>query len=207
METRTRAVLEELAESGARHDATLTNRVDRLRNMKPQAAALVAALVRVQRGRTLLEIGTSNGYSAIWLAEALRAHGGRLVTVETELLRVEQARGNLARAGVDDVVEVRHDDGARVLAATPDASVAAVVLDAERPAYVGYWPEILRVLAPGGFVTVDNAVSHADELVAFRRVVDATPGVRSDLFEVGDGVLLVTTVQTTVPTAVPPDPA
>ena len=192
MQARTQVVLGELAEHGARHDAGLADRLQRLRNMKPAAAALVAALVRVQRGGRVLEIGTSNGYSTIWLADAVRGHGGRLVSVELDTARVEQARANLARAGVADVVELVHGDGGEMLASTADASVSAVLLDAERPAYVQYWPHVLRVLTVGGFTAVDNAVSHAGELTAFRELVDATPGVRSDLFEVGDGVLVIT---------------
>jgi predicted O-methyltransferase YrrM len=94
----------------------------------------------------------------------------------------------------------RHDSGladrlARLRTMKPEAadgSVSAIVLDAERPAYPAYWPHLLRVLAPGGFVAVDNAISHAAELVAFRDLVDATPGTRSDLFALGDGILVIT---------------
>jgi predicted O-methyltransferase YrrM len=192
MDTSTRAVLDDLAEHGARHDAGLTDRLQRLRNMKPDAAALIGLLVRLQRGPRILEIGTSNGYSTIWLADAARDHGGRLVSVEIDPGRVAQARVNLARAGLTDVAEVRHADGLEVLAATPDSSVTGVVLDAERPAYAAYWPHVLRILAPGGFVAVDNALSHADELTVFRDLVDTTPGAHSDLLDLGDGLLIIT---------------
>ena len=71
----------------------------------------------------VLEIGTGSGYMAALLA----ARADQVTTVEINPELAKTAKANLARAGVDDVVEVRHDDGARVLAATPDASVAAVV--------------------------------------------------------------------------------
>jgi predicted O-methyltransferase YrrM len=104
---------------------------------------------------------------------------------------VEQARANLARAGLDDVAEILHADGLDVLTTARDASVSAIVLDAERPAYPTYWPHILRILTLGGFVAVDNALSHADQLAAFRALVDSVPGIRSDLIDVGDGVLVL----------------
>jgi predicted O-methyltransferase YrrM len=190
MEPALAAHLHALADHGAAHDAGLEDRLLRLRNMKPAAAALVAMLVRVHRSATVLEIGTSNGYSAIWLGDAVRAHGGRVVTVETEADRVAEARGNLREAGVAGYVEVRHAAGGDVLAGVGDASVDTVVLDAERPEYVGYWPDVTRVLAPGGFVAVDNAVSHADQVAGFRGLVEADRTFHTALFDVGDGVFV-----------------
>ncbi|MGW8379906.1 class I SAM-dependent methyltransferase [Streptomyces sp. ODS28] len=182
-------VLDELHRQGRAHDAPLADRLLRLRNMTPEAARLIALLIRVQRSAAVLEIGTSNGYSAIWFADAVRDTGGRLTTVETDGARVEEARRNLRSAGVAGHAEVRHADGGEVLARASDASVDLVVLDAERPAYADYWPHLRRVLAPHGVLAVDNAVSHGAQLAAFRELLDGAPEFAVALHEVGDGVL------------------
>ncbi|MEU6067995.1 MULTISPECIES: O-methyltransferase [Streptomyces] len=182
------ALLDSLYQEGRAHDGPLADRLLRLRNMTPEAAGLIALLIRAQRAKSVLEIGTSNGYSAIWFADAARDTGGRLTTVETDAVRVEAALRNLERAGVSDHVDVVHGDGGEVLARTEDASVDLVVLDAERPAYVEYWPQLRRVLTRHGMVAVDNAVSHRDQLTAFRALVAETGDFAVDLREVGDGV-------------------
>ncbi|MFF4014776.1 O-methyltransferase [Streptomyces sp. NPDC001843] len=182
-------LLGDLHAQGRAHDEPLADRLLRLRNMTPEAARLVALLIRVQRSGRVLEIGTSNGYSAIWFADALRDTGGRLTTVEIDGERAATARRNLVRAGLADRADVVHGDGGEVLAAAPDASFDVVVLDAERPAYVEYWPQLRRVLTPYGLVAVDNAVSHREQLTAFDELVRRDGAFAVQLHEVGDGVL------------------
>ncbi|MGP4000266.1 O-methyltransferase [Streptomyces sp. 8N706] len=183
------AYLDTLYQEGRTHDGPLADRLLRLRNMTPAAAGFIALLIRTQRSRSVLEIGTSNGYSAIWFADAVRDTGGRLTTVETDKTRVESALRNLQRAGVAAQVEVVHGDGGDVLTHAPDASVDLVVLDAERPAYADYWPELRRVLTPHGVVAVDNAVSHRAQLTEFHGLLTQTQEFAVHLQEVGDGVL------------------
>ncbi|MEV5849226.1 class I SAM-dependent methyltransferase [Streptomyces sp. NPDC051985] len=182
-------VLDDLHREGRSHDGPLADRLRRLRNMTPDAARLIATLIRARRAASVLEIGTSNGYSAIWCADAVRDTGGRLTTVEIDGARVTAALANLERAGVRDHVDVVHGDGAETLADTPDASVDLVVLDAERPAYVDYWPHLRRVLKPYGIVAVDNAVSHREQLAAFHELLTAEKEFAVALHQTGDGVL------------------
>lgn len=182
-------VLDDLYREGRAHDGPLADRLLRLRNMTPEAARLIALLIRVRRAGSVLEIGTSNGYSAIWFADAVRDTGGLLTTVEIDETRVAAALRNLERAGVRDHVDVVHGDGAEVLAKTPDGSLDLVVLDAERPAYVEYWPQVRRALKPYGVVAVDNAVSHREQVVPFRDLLSGDPAFDVQLHELGDGVL------------------
>lgn len=163
-------VLDDLYQEGRAHDGPLADRLLRLRNMTPDAARLISTLIRARRATSFLEIGTSNGYSAIWFADAARDTGGRLTTVETDADRVAAALANLERAGVGEYADVVHGDGAETLAKTPDASVDLVVLDAERPAYTDYWSQLRRVLTPYGVLAVDNAVSHRDQVAAFHEL-------------------------------------
>ncbi|MFD4508633.1 O-methyltransferase [Streptomyces sp. NPDC058457] len=182
-------VLDDLHQEGRAHDGPLADRLLRLRNMTPDAARLISTLIRARRATSVLEIGTSNGYSAIWFADAVRDTGGRLTTVEIDADRITAALANLDRAGVREYADVVHGDGAETLAGTPDASVDLVVLDAERPAYVDYWPQLRRILKPYGIVAVDNAVSHRDQVSAFHELLATEKEFAVTLHEVGDGVL------------------
>jgi predicted O-methyltransferase YrrM len=186
-----RAFLDELYAHGREHDARHEDRLARLRNVEPETAELLGVLVRALGARRVLEIGTSNGYSTIWLADAALAVGGAVVSLEVEPERTAQALANLTRAGVKGAAELRVQDGAEALPSYDDAAWDLIFLDAERPAYGGYWPDLQRVLVPRGLLVVDNALSHAAELVEFSELVYSTPGVTSTLLPVGAGVLLI----------------
>jgi predicted O-methyltransferase YrrM len=177
---------------GRSHDAGLADRLARWRNVEPETAELLGVLARAMGARRVLEIGTSNGYSTIWLGDAAQAVGGTVVSLEMLAERTALARDHLAKAGLGDVVELRTVDAADALAGFDDASFDLVFLDAERPAYVGYWPDLIRVLARPGLLAVDNVLSHADEVADFRALVEADERVTSSLVPIGAGLLLVT---------------
>ena len=183
--------LDELHRRGADHDAAKADRLERLRNVEPETAQLLAVLVRACGAGRILELGTSNGYSTVWLADAARVSGGRVVSVELDPDRSALARDNLRAAGLDGHVELRTEDAALTLRDSADASWDLVFLDAERPAYVGYWPELLRALRIGGLLAVDNVLSHADEVAEFRALVADDERVVDALVPIGAGLLLV----------------
>jgi predicted O-methyltransferase YrrM len=185
------SLLDELHRRGREHDAARADRVERWRNLEPDTARLLALLVRVIAPDRLLELGTSNGYSTIWLADAVRGAGGSMTSVEIDAARAEHARTNLRAAGLEDAVELYVGDAGAVLAASGDGEWDFVFLDAERAAYVSYWPDLVRVLRPRGLLAVDNVISHADELIEFRELVAHDARVSEALVPTGAGLLLV----------------
>jgi len=186
-----RAFAAELYAAGREHDARHADRLARWRNVEPETAEMLAVLVRATKAERILEIGTSNGYSTIWLADAAQAIGATLTSLDVEPSRTALARENLARARLEHAAELRTEDAAAALRAAPDAAFDLVFLDAERDAYVAYWADLVRVLAPSGLLAVDNVVSHADQVRAFRALVDADDRVDQALVPIGAGVLLV----------------
>ncbi|HEY8303763.1 MAG TPA: hypothetical protein VIG42_04140, partial [Solirubrobacteraceae bacterium] len=90
-----------------------------------------------------------------------------------------------------EYVELRTEDAAVTLAGAEAESLDMVFLDAERPAYSDYWPDLMRVPRPGGLLVVDNVLSHADEVEAFRALVAQAQGVTEALAPTGAGALLV----------------
>jgi predicted O-methyltransferase YrrM len=184
------AVLAELHAYGLEHDAGKQDRLERLRNLEPDTAALLALLVRATGARRVLELGTSNGYSTLWLADALRDTGGHLMSVELDPDRSAQATRNLARGGLSKYAEVLVQDARDALRQSADAHWDLVFLDAERPAYVSYWPDLIRAMRPGGLLAVDNVTSHAEEVAEFRSLVSTEPTMAEAVAPTGAGLLL-----------------
>jgi predicted O-methyltransferase YrrM len=185
-----RAVADEVLAAARAHDAAQADRLARFRNVEPETAQLLGVLVRATGARRVLELGTSNGYSTIWLADGAEATGGAVTSVEIEPARTALARAALERAGLD--AELVTGDAAQTLRASPGGGWDLVFLDAERPAYAGYWPDLLRVLRPGGgLLAIDNVVSHAAEVADVTALIEAEPQVTTVLVPVGAGLRLV----------------
>src|SRR5207249_4907955 len=90
---------------------------------------------RATSARRVLELGTSNGYSTLWLASATRVTGGTVTTVELSDYKVSLARQNFSRSGLASHITLLHDDAERVLERSPDAAFDLVFMDAERSKY------------------------------------------------------------------------
>ncbi|MGK5684146.1 O-methyltransferase [Actinoplanes sp. URMC 104] len=186
MDAELRDFLSTLHAEGAARDAAENDRLRRLRNLEPATAELLTFVLRAARARDIVEIGTSNGYSAIWLADAARDTGGTVTTVD-----VKEWPGvveNLERAGVSVRREIA--DAADFLAARPDASVDLLFLDAERTEYASWWPHPARVLRPGGVLAVDNVLSHPEEAEALLSLIAADANLVPGTVSVGKGLHL-----------------
>jgi predicted O-methyltransferase YrrM len=183
-------VVAALHEEGVRHDADQPDRSRRRRNLTPDAAALLSVVCQAMGARRVLEIGTSNGYSTLWLAHAVREHAGTVLTVDVDADAQRDAAANLARVGLQQHVELRCADGGQVLHELPDGSQDVVLLDAERSRYAGWWPDPVRVLRVGGLLAVDNVLSHPDEVAEVRTRIEADPLLDSTVAPTGSGLLL-----------------
>jgi predicted O-methyltransferase YrrM len=191
MDEQLSAYLEDLYKDGREHDAAKADRLERRRNVEPDTAQLLAVLVRALGATRILELGTSNGYSTLWLADAARSVGGRVLSVDVDGARTAQAAEHLAHARLEEHVELRVQDAALTLASAEDGSWDMIFLDAERPSYPAYWPDLLRALRPGGLLVVDNVLSHAGEVQALRELVDGEPRVTQAVVPTGAGALLI----------------
>ncbi|MCI4370404.1 MAG: O-methyltransferase, partial [Thermoplasmata archaeon] len=128
--------------------------------VSPLQGKLLHLLARAQGARRVLEIGTLGGYSAIWLAKALPSDG-QVVTLELNPAHATVAQKNLARAGVDHLVEVRVGpaiDSLAKLAAESSAPFDFVFVDADKPNIPTYLEWAVRLGRPGTVVVVDNVV-------------------------------------------------
>jgi predicted O-methyltransferase YrrM len=186
MQTALKTLLKELEAFGRQHDAATDDRAGRMLNITPDTGEFLAVLTRASGATRILELGTSNGYSTLWLADAAGS-AGTVTTVELSSAKTALARNNFARAGLHDRIRQVEGEAGAYLAGCDDASVDLLFLDSERRAYPDWWPQLARVLRPGGLMVVDNAVSHAQELAPFMQIVRADAGWSCSLVQVGKG--------------------
>lgn len=164
MDNVVQAVIGRVLEAAARHDATQENRLDRWRVLEPDAGRFVWFLAQTVGARNIVEIGTSRGVSTLWLADAARTTGGRVLSYDTDEAAQREAAASVAEAGLSEHVEFRLEDGGKGLASLDDCAVDLLFLDAERTEYPSWWPHPVRVLRTGGVLVADNALSHPDEI-------------------------------------------
>ncbi|WP_445398957.1 O-methyltransferase [Zobellella sp. An-6] len=182
----------ELERFGAEHDAVTAERGARMLNITRDTGELLAVLVQATAARRILEVGTSNGYSTLWLAEAARRTGGRVLTLEYAAHKHRLAQANFAAAGLEALIEARCADAGQVLPELAPAGQDLIFLDSDRARYLDWWPWLKRALRPGGLLVVDNAISHQAQLADFSRTLAADPDFSSCLVPVGKGELLAT---------------
>jgi predicted O-methyltransferase YrrM len=147
----------------------------------------LAVLVRATVALRVLEIGTSNGYSTLWLASAAQAIGGSVTTVELSDYKIALATKNFARSGLGLFITSIQDDAGKVLERTADSAFDFIFLDSERTEYPAWWLNIKRVLRPSGLLVVDNATSHPHEIAPFVALVQDDDSFTTSLVPVGNG--------------------
>ncbi len=188
----------DLYQSFIKYDATQCDRLYRYRNIEPESALYLAMQIRIQQSKNVLEIGTSTGYSTLWLADAVKQTGGHLTTLEIDAARTAQARQYAQELDVADVIDFWVGDALDYLKqATEQANNVhqydLILLDAERDAYCDYWPHLQQILSTtGGVLIVDNVISHAAEAKAFMHMVKQDLRFLTTTLPLGAGLFLVT---------------
>ena len=173
------------------HDARQSDRLRRYRNIEAESAKLLGMLVRTQQSKQILEIGTSTGYSTLWLAEAAKAVGGKVQTLEINAFRSAQAKKYAEEFGLENFIDFWVGDASDYLAQATE-SYDLILLDAERGCYVSYWNDLKRLLQfSGNTLIVDNVISHAAEVKDFLELIKADENYMSTILPVGAGLCLV----------------
>ncbi|AQU85108.1 MULTISPECIES: O-methyltransferase [unclassified Halomonas] len=187
-----RELLIELEQFGQENDAAISDRPRRMLNITRDTGEFLSVLAQAMNAQCILEIGTSNGYSTLWLAQAVHNIGGLVTTVEQSDFKIELAAKNFARSGLSEFITQHHGEAGELLESMADANVDLLFLDSKRSEYVPWWPNIKRVLRKGGLIVVDNATSHADEMTTFMTLVSADPDFTTCTVPVGNGQFLAT---------------
>jgi predicted O-methyltransferase YrrM len=131
-------------------------------------------LIATSGARRVLEIGGASGYSAIWMAQAVRANGGRLVTLEYDRARARELRENIRRAGLSDVVQVVAGDAFAEIPKLP-GSFDFVFLDAWKKDYQRFFELVYPRLDAGGLLVAHNVVNKKSEMGDFLDTIETHP--------------------------------
>ncbi|MGH7771868.1 MAG: O-methyltransferase [Candidatus Binatia bacterium] len=183
-------LLNELAEFGRSNDAENTDRSRRMLNITPDTGEFLELLVRATASKRVLEIGTSNGYSTVWLAKAIRATGGHVTTLEFSEYKIGLARANFERAGLSPLISLVHTDAGAFINQPALGPFDFIFLDSERTEYLCWWPRLKTMVRVGGLLVVDNAMSHPGEMKDFMSVVRGDTSFLTSLVPVGNGEFL-----------------
>jgi len=124
-------------------------------NVSREDGRLLRLLTETTDAKSVVEIGTSNGYSAIWFCLALRTTGGRLTTHEIDPEKVALARDNFKRAGVEELVTIVEGDAHQEILRFDDP-IDILFLDADKSGYIDYLEKLLPLIRPGGLVVAHN---------------------------------------------------
>ena len=163
---------------------------DLLLPVGPDSGAFMNLLIRVGECRSILEVGTSYGYSTLWLAAAAREVGGRVTTLEIHPGKVEYARSRLGKAGLAAHVDFRLGPAQNTLESLP-GPFDFVLLDLWKDLYVPCFDLFYPKLARGAVIVADNMLYPEATLPAaahYRRHVRKAPGISSVLLPVGSGL-------------------
>lgn len=187
MTPRARAVLDQLyAEDAAERAAGLPS-AQRKRNVDRESGAFLSLLAKSTRAKSILEIGSSNGVSTIWLALAANANGGRVVGLEIDPARAAEANANLEAAGLADSAEVRSSDALLGIPETPDP-FDLVFIDAEKHDYLRHIQNVLDRVRTNGLIIADNVISH--DIADYQAFVREHPNIETVTLPLNRGLEL-----------------
>ena len=161
---------------------------DRLRQVPPATGKFLALLAASAPPGAYLEIGTSGGYSTLWLALACRVAGRKLTTFEIAEPKIALARETLRTAGIEDVVELIPGDACKNIARYRD--IAFCFLDAEKDLYLDIYEKVVPRMVSGGILVADNVISHRETLGPMVRTVLADERMDAQVVPIGSGELV-----------------
>ncbi len=157
----------------------------RNRSIPRDTGEFLSVFTRALGARTIVEIGTSVGYSTIWLGMTAKSTGGKVYSYEIDKERITKAQQNLEEAGLSNVVEVIHGGPDDV---TFPKNIDVVFFDQEKEDYLRHFDKIFPNVRDGGVIIADNIISHFEELRLYIDHVRDHPECNSVLVPVGKGL-------------------
>ena len=158
-------------------------------NVARPTAEFLYNLIRTEGFVSGIEVGTSNGYSGIWLGKAFKANGGHMRTIEFYEKRYNTAKINFEKCGVADVITVCPGSAKKILEYLPDdIQFDFAFVDANKAESIDYFRLIHPHLKVGGIYTCDNVLSHKEKVKTYIDAINAHPDYRHSILELPAGL-------------------
>lgn len=166
-------------------------------NLDRQSANFLNTLIKINNSKNVLEIGTSNGYSGIWILKALDETKGKLTTIEFWEKRQSCARKNFELCAPDVKVEPKIGSAIVVLEDILDEinkgkreKFDFVFIDANKKEYISYFNLIDKMLAKNGIILADNILSHYEKVQDYVNTLFENENYQSQILDLGAGMML-----------------
>lgn len=179
MANSTDRLLEELEVFGKKHNGYW--------NISADTGKFFDILVRISKAKSILEVGTSNGYSTIWLGEAAKQNNGKVTTIEIAENKVKMAAENFKRAKLGSTIKIVHGDALKEIPKLND-EFDFLFLDAIKENYVNYIKLAYPKLAKNAIIVADNAIMFGKYMKGYFDFVRNSKKFRSVLVPIGSGV-------------------
>ena len=160
-------------------------------NIPRKTGILINTFIKMMNIKNVLEIGTSNGYSGLWITKALKQTGGKLTTIEYYEKRQSVAMANFEKCGVADIVRPLQGSACDILESlSPNEKFDFVFIDANKREYVKYFELVKPHLTEKALIIADNITSHAEKVQTFIDAVDADEEFQYEIVELPGGILI-----------------
>lgn len=184
---RIRSVLADLYTAGQENDTREQERRRKMLNLEPVTAQFLHLFLCSSQRTRILEIGTSNGYSTIWLAWAASITGGQVFSIDRDPRKQKLADANLQRAGLREKVELCCGDATHIVAQLP-GPFDCIFFDADRHSAPEQLTLLLPKLTPDVLLLADNVHSHPQEIAAYLQHLEALPQFERMVLPIGKGL-------------------
>lgn len=184
-------LLNELESFGLNNDSNTQEGRLKMKNITKDTGEFLSILIKSNKAKSVLEVGTSNGYSTIWLAQNFLDSEGHVTTLEFDDNKVTMALDNFRRAELESIISLHHGDAGEFIKNQEDQIFDFIFLDSDRKQYLNWWEDLNRILKPNSLMIVDNVNSHRQEVDEFIEIVKNSEVHDSLIVDVGKGQLMI----------------
>lgn len=169
----------------------LEKTLDDFWNVSPQTGCFISMLIKAMNAKNVLELGTSNGYSALWISDALKHTGGHLTTLEFWEKRQCLAREYARECGLSDYITFKIGQAYDIIVNELQSETYDLVfIDANKREYIKFFQAVHPLLKKGGVILADNITSHPEKVKEFVEAISNHEEYQAQVLDLPDGLLM-----------------